>query len=310
MQVEEELARLSPDKDMLLAIGIFDGVHLGHKHLLLKLVEQARQRKILSGVLTFRQHPQDILSSQTKLQFLINITERTNLLRNEGVDTVFPLTFNAELAQLSARQFINLLKKYLKMQGLVIGPDFTLGRNREGNISRLRILGKDMGFTVTVVPPVMINGEVVSSTAIRKALAIGDMEKVLNMQGRSFSLSGQVSSGTRRGSELGFPTANIGVGPEQTLPADGVYATWAHINGKAHQSVTNIGKNPTFGSNQRTVEVYILDQHSNLYGQELKVDIMAHLRNEKKFNTADELKKQIAEDVEQGQAILNSRKRE
>ncbi len=309
MQVEEELAGLSPKKDMLLTIGVFDGVHLGHKYLLSQLAEHARQQNLLSGVVTFRQHPQEVLSPQTRLPFLTDLAERTNLLKNEGVEAIVILSFTSELAQLSARQFVGLLKNYLRMRGLVIGPDFTLGRNRAGNIDSLRTLGQDMNFTVTVIPPIMINGEVVSSTAIRNALANGDMKRVLTLVGRPFSLNGRVTSGAGRGLELGFPTANLDIVPEQALPADGVYATWAYIDGKAYQSMTNVGKRPTFGGSQRTVEVYVLDYHCDLYGHELKIDIMAQLRSEERFDTADELKKQITEDIKQGRAILNSRGR-
>ena len=307
MQVEEELAGLSPEKDMLLTIGVFDGVHLGHKYLLSQLTEQARQQDLLSGVVTFRQHPQEVLAPQTKLLFLTDLAERASLLKGEGVEAIVTLSFTSELARLSARQFVGLLKKHLRMRGLVIGPDFTLGWDREGSIDSLRTLGQDMGFTVTVVPPVMVNGEVVSSTAIRKALADGDIKKVLDLAGHPFSLSGRVTSGADRGLKLGFPTANLAVAPEQALPADGVYATLAYVDGKTYQSMTNIGRQPTFGGNQRTVEVYVLDYHGDLYGHELKIDIMERLRGEKKFDTIDKLKKQIAEDVKQGRAMLNSR---
>lgn len=307
MQVEEELAGLSPEKDMLLTIGVFDGVHLGHKYLLSRLTERARQQDLLSGVATFRQHPQEVLSPQTELPFLTDLAERTNLLKSEGVEAIVTLSFTGELARLGARQFVGLLKKHLRMRGLVIGPDFTLGRDQEGNVDNLITLGQEMGFTVTVVPPVMVNGEVVSSTAIRKALANGDIKKVLDLAGRPFSLSGRVTSGAGRGLELGFPTANLAVAPEQALPADGVYATLAYIDGKTYQSMTNIGGQPTFGDNQRTVEVYVLDYHGDLYGHELKIDVMERLRGERKFDTIDKLKKQIAEDIKQGRAVLNSR---
>lgn len=309
MQVEEELAGLSPKKGMLLTIGVFDGVHLGHKYLISQLTERARQQDLLSGVVTFRQHPQEVLSPQTRLPFLTDLAERTNLLKNEGVEAIVTLSFTSELAQLSARQFVSLLKNHLRMRGLVIGPDFTLGQNRAGNIDSLRTLGQDMNFTVTVIPLIMINSEVVSSTAIRNALANGDMKKVLNLIGRPFSLNGRVTSGAGRGLELGFPTANLDIAPEQALPADGVYATWAYIDGKVYQSMTNVGKHPTFGGSQRTVEVCVLDYHSDLYGHELKIDIMAQLRSEERFDTVDELKKQITEDIKQGRAILNSRGR-
>jgi len=306
MQVEEELAGLSPSKDMLLTIGVFDGVHLGHKYLISQLKEQAKQRSLLSGVVTFHHHPQELLSPQAKLPFLTDITERTKLLKNEGVEAVIILSFTSELAQLSAHQFVSLLKKYLRMRGLVIGPDFALGRNQEGNTNTLRTLGQGMNFSVTVIPPIMINGEVVSSTAIRNALVNGDTKRVFNLVGRYFSLNGRVIKGAGRGLELGFPTANLDVNQKQALPAEGVYATWAYIDDKAYQSMTNIGKRPTFGNSEPTVEVYVLDYHSNLYGRQLKIDFTERLRDEKQFATAKELKKQIAEDIKQGRAILNS----
>jgi len=211
MQVEEELAWLSPKKDMLLTIGVFDGVHLGHKYLISQLRELARQQDLLSGVVTFRQHPQEVLSSHTKLPFLTDLTQRTKLLKNESVEAIITLSFTRDLAQLSPRQFVSLLKKHLRMRGLVIGPDFALGRNREGNTNTLCALGQDMNFSVTVIPSIMINGEVVSSTAIRQALAEGDMRRVHNLAGHPFSLSGHVIPGAGRGIELGFPTANLDI---------------------------------------------------------------------------------------------------
>lgn len=307
MTVEAELSKFVPDKGMVLTIGVFDGVHLGHKYLLSKLKEQARQRNLLSGVITFRRHPQEGLSPQTKMPYLTNLDQRISLLKNEGIDEIIVLSFTPKLAQLSARHFVSLLKKYLKMQGLVIGPDFALGKNREGDVNTLHALGAELGFTVTVISPVMINSEVVSSTAIRNALAQGDMNRVHNLIGRYFSLSGRVISGTGRGRELGFPTANLDLDPGQALPADGIYATRAYIDDRAYQSVTNIGKRPTFDGRERTVEVYILDYQGDLYGRELRIDILRRLRDEKKFSTAEELKKQIMADVEQGRAVLRGK---
>jgi len=305
MQVEKELARLSPEKDMLLTIGVFDGVHRGHKHLLSQLTEQARQQNLLSGVVTFRQHPQKMLSPQTRLPFLTDLTQRTSLLKNEGVDMVVLLSFTSELAQLSASQFVSLLKRYLRMRRLLIGPDFALGKNREGDFDTLRALGEEMNFSVTIIPPLTINGEVVSSTAIRQALADGDMKRVTNLIGRPFRLQGQVITGTGRGLELGFPTANLKIDPKQALPGEGVYATRTYLDDKAYPSVTNIGRCPTFGGNECSVEVHLLNYHDSLYQRELTVDIVERLRDEKRFNSVEELKSQIAADIKQGRAILS-----
>ncbi len=306
MGVEEELAQASPGKDMLLTIGVFDGVHLGHRYLISQLKKQAREQGLACGVVTFRKHPREVLSTHVRLRYLTTLEERIRLLNKEGVDEVVALSFTPEVAQLGAQQFVGLLQKHLRMRGLVIGPDFALGRSREGHAERLRQLGGEMGFTVTVVPPVKISSDVVSSTAIRNALANGDMKKVHSLTGRLFSLEGRVVSGVGRGRQLGFPTANIDVDVQQALPADGVYATRAYIAGKVHQAVTNIGKRPTFSGEDRTVEVYVLDYQGDMYASHLKIDIVERLRGERKFASAEELKKQIAEDIKQGRAILSS----
>ena len=306
MRVEEELAGFSPEKDTMLTIGVFDGVHLGHKYLISQLKEHARQQSLLSGVVTFRRHPQEVLTPRVRLPSLTDLDQRIELLKNEGVDIVVPLSFTPELARLGVGEFIGLLKKYLKMRGLVIGPDFALGRNREGDAAALRALGKELDFSVTAVPPVMINGDAASSTAIRNALAGGDMKKVHSLIGRLFSLHGRVVVGEGRGAELGFPTANLDINSGQAIPADGIYSTWAHIDGQVYLSVTNIGKRPTFDGKERTVEVYVLDYHGDLYGQEMEIDIIEFLRGEKKYDSVEELKKQMSEDVQQSRAMLNS----
>jgi riboflavin kinase/FMN adenylyltransferase len=306
MLVEEELARFSSTKESVLSIGVFDGFHLGHQRLIAELLRQAEKRKMVAGVVTFRHNPEKLLSHRNKLPFLMDISERLNLLKRAGVAMVIPLSFTPELAQLSARQFVTLLQKYLKMRGLVIGEDFALGKGREGDTATLHKIGQEMNFNVTVVPPLMINGEVVSSTTIRKALAAGEMLKVRSMMGRPFKLEGKVVSGYGRGTGLGFPTANIEVTSDHALPPDGVYTSWAHINGNAYQAMTNIGKNPTFGLNQRTVEAYLINYHGDLYGAELQLDIVARLRGEKKFKNSDELKKQVAEDIRKGKKILDT----
>lgn len=306
MSIEEELARYSPAKDTVLTIGVFDGVHLGHKRLIAQLLQQARQSNALSGLITFRQHPQEVLSPGSGLYYLTDLDERSRLLREEGVDIIIPLSFTHELVHLGARQFVTLLKECLRMRGLIVGPDFALGHNRQGDIETLRQLGQEMGFTVSVVPPVKINGEVVSSTAIRQALADGNMAKVRRLIGRPFRLRGPVVTGAGRGMKLGFPTANLGVSPNQAIPADGVYASWVHINGDVYPSMTYIGTCPTFDAVQRTVEVFILDFSGNLYERDLRIDILERLRGDKKFDSAEALKCQIAEDVKRGREILDS----
>jgi riboflavin kinase/FMN adenylyltransferase len=307
MSVEEELSRFSPEKDTLLTIGVFDGVHLGHKHLISKLKELARKQGFLSGVITFSQHPEEVLSPKTRLPWLTGLEPRIALLKKEGVGIVVPLSFTPELANLSPERFLSLLKEHLRMRGLVVGPDFALGKNREGDTDTLRRLGKEMGFSVTVVPPMTIDGGVVSSTVIRQALAQGDMKKAQKLLGRPFRLQGMVVGGDKRGRKLGFPTANLETAPGQALPDDGVYACRAYINGEAYSAMTNIGRHPTFGGGKKLIETYLIDYNGNLYGRELAIDIIERLRDEKKFDTAEQLEEQMAEDVRRGRDILETR---
>jgi riboflavin kinase/FMN adenylyltransferase len=307
MSVEEELGRFSPRKEMLLTIGVFDGVHLGHRHLISKLKEMARKQGYASGVITFSQHPQEVLSPKTRLPSLTGLEQRLALLEDEGVDIVIPLPFTPQLANLSPKQFLSLLKEYLKMKGLVVGPDFALGKGRQGDIDALRKLGQEMDFSLTVVPPLTVDGETVSSTAIRKALAEGDIKQVQRLLGRPFRLQGRVGSGDKRGIKLGFPTANLEVEPGQALPAGGVYACRAYIDGQSYPAMTNIGTRPTFGGGPRLIEVYLLDYNGDLYGHELAIDIIERLRDEKKFDTPEQLIEQIAEDVKKGKAMLKTR---
>lgn len=306
MLVEEELAAVSPEKESLLTIGVFDGVHLGHKYLISKLKKSAETENLQSVVVTFRRHPLEVLAPGTVPPYLTNCEEKVALLKAEKVDYVVPLTFTRELAGLAAGEFTALLKKHLKMKGLVVGADFALGRNREGDVAALREIGRTTGFSVMVVAPMNFFGEVVSSTAIRKHLAEGDFRSVKKMLGRSFSLQGPVTRGDGRGKTLGFPTANIYVNSVQSLLPDGVYATWAYIDGKAYPSVTNIGRRPTFGEHERAVETHAIDYSGDLYGRELKIDIIDLLRREKKFGNAEDLKKQITEDIEKSRMILGS----
>lgn len=301
------MGKFSPQKDILLTIGVFDGVHLGHKHLISRLKELTRKQGVLSGVITFSQHPQEVLSPRTKVPSLTGIEQKLALLQDEGVDIVIPLPFTPQLAALSPEQFLSLLKEYLKMKGLVIGPDFALGKDRQGNIDALRRLGQEMGFSVTVVPPLTIDSEVVSSTAIRKALAEGDMKKAQKLLGHPFRLEGRVVGGDKRGQKLGFPTANLEVAPGRALPSGGVYACQAYINGQSYPAMTNIGSRPTFGGGPQLIETYLLDYNGDLYGHELAIDIIGRLRDEKRFDTPEQLIKQIAEDVKRGKTLLKTR---
>jgi riboflavin kinase/FMN adenylyltransferase len=306
MGLEQELQKRASPVDTFLAVGVFDGVHLGHQHLLRRLQERAEERKALPGVLTFSRHPVQVLSPETPVFYLAPLKVRTKLLRALGIPIVITIPFTREVAGIPARHFLELLIRYLRMKGLVVGPDFALGRGREGDVKALRALAAELGFELEVAHPFVLDGQVVSSTAIRQALEAGDMKKVRQLLGRPYAISGAVVAGRGLGQGLGFPTANLRIPPEQALPADGVYAGLAYLGGKARPSLTNIGVRPTFGAGERLVEVHILDFQREIYGKELPVELLERLRDEKAFRDRQELQAQIARDVRLARELLKA----
>lgn len=302
--VEKELAKFKPQKKTFLSIGIFDGVHLGHQRLLSHLKQKAESKGCLSGVVTFKTHPESVLSPGITIPWLVQLEDRIALIREIGIDIIAVLSFTPELSQLSAREFVQILKNSLRMCGLIVGPDFALGRNREGNIESLRALGRELGYSVEVFPPITLDGTVISSSTIRQLLLQGDVRRVEKLVGRRFTIKGQIVSGDRRGTRLGFPTANLQIEPDQALPADGVYATIAYIDGQPLLAVTNIGVRPTFGGDKRLVETHVLDYDGNLLGQQLKIEFLERIREEKRFAKAEDLKAQINRDIEKARKIL------
>jgi riboflavin kinase/FMN adenylyltransferase len=304
MEIEQELANTTPQGETLLTIGVFDGVHAGHRYLLKQLNQQATKRNLLSGVVTFNPHPQSVLHPDDQLPWLSDLDDRVTTFQQLGVSVVAVLTFTRKVAQLSARDFVSLLKKYLKMRGIIVGPDFVLGRGGEGNISVLRTLGNELEFTVQVIPPYTISGEVVSSTLIRQALVRGDMRRVEKLMGRRFYLRGKVITSDKRGRLLGFPTANLYIKREQALPDNGIYATFTQVDGKQFPSATNIGIRPTFGQGKEMVETHLLNYQGDLYGKEIRVEFVQKLRDEQRFPSAEELKIQMGKDIQEVGAIL------
>jgi riboflavin kinase/FMN adenylyltransferase len=304
MEIEQELANVTPKGETLLTIGVFDGVHAGHRYLLGKLQQQAAEKNLLSGVITFNPHPQSVLHPHNQLPWLSNLEDRVRSFQEIGINIVAVLTFTPKVARLGSREFISLVKKYLRMRGIMVGPDFALGRSREGNIELLRALGREMDFSIEVIPPYKINGEVVSSTLIRRVLTQGDMKKVEMLMGRYFQLGGKVITSDKRGRVLGFPTANLDVRPQQALPGNGIYATIAQIDGKQFSSATNIGIRPTFGEGEKTVETHLLNYKGDLYGKDIRLEFVQKLRDEQRFPSSEELKAQIEKDVREVEAIL------
>ncbi len=303
MSLEEDLSGLGIQEPAFLTIGVFDGVHLGHRKLLDVLKRKASSRGCLSGVITFSNHPLSLLGRCAPPQ-LIDQSTKNDLLKAAGADFVLGLEFSQELAQTSARDFCRLLQTHLNMQGLVLGFDFAMGRNREGSLDTIRELGKELAFEVDVVPPVFIDDCLVSSTNIRQALLSGNVQKACRLLGRYYSLQGTVVKGEGIGEKLGFPTANINIDPCFVVPPDGIYATVCRLDGRILPSATNIGTGPTFGRNTRLIEVHLLDFNGSLYGQQIKLDIIEFIREERFFAKQSELVEQIKKDIAEIRKVL------
>jgi len=307
----EELRRAAaPGRSAAVAIGVFDGVHRGHRYLIGHLVERARNEGLAPLVITFHPHPRSVLRPEMPLTYLCSLEERVELLRALGVDDVAVLAFTSELAQLSARDFAALAVEELRMTLLVVGSDFALGRGREGTTDVLAQIGREMGFGVDVVPLLAASGEAdapsgkVGSTAVRHSLERGDMETVASLLGRPFALRGPVIKGAERGKGLGFPTANMAFGQDRALPAFGVYVTRAYLREGVFPAVTNIGLRPTFDEDKPTVETFILDFQGEVYGQELRAELLHRLRGEVRFAGPEALREQIEKDVAATRAYL------
>jgi riboflavin kinase/FMN adenylyltransferase len=299
----EELSRAAPGRPSAVTIGKFDGVHRGHHHLVQQLQANARERGLASVVITLHPNPITVLRPGTPVTYLCSLEERVGLLRALGVDAVGVLSFTSELAQLSYRDFADLLIERLNMKLLLIGADFALGRRREGTADALRAYGTERGFELVVASLLQEGAGKVGSGAVRDALAAGDVETVAQLLGRSFSLHGPVVRGAERGATIGFPTANVSVAPDLALPAYGVYVTRAHLGDATYDSVTNIGMRPTFDETRPTIEVHLLDfpasgGEADIYERELRIDLLHRLRAEQRFSGVDELVAQIKRDVQ------------
>jgi riboflavin kinase/FMN adenylyltransferase len=282
-------------------------VHRGHQALIGDLAQQARAAERSAVVITFAPHPSVFLRGRRPSFYLSTPEEKVARLGALGVDAVVTHPFNAVVAEMRAREFVDRLVRYARLSELWCGPDFALGRHREGSVDFLRVAGEARGFRVNVVSPTLFDGEVISSTRIRQTLRDGAVEQAARYLGRPFRLSGLVVTGAQRGRAIGIPTANIAYNDEYALPAVGVYACRAFLpDGSTHAAVTNIGYRPTFagGDPRPVIEAHLLGFSGDLYASTLALDFLARLRPEQKFSSLDALIAQIRRDVEAARKIL------
>ena len=297
----------APKRSSVLAIGNFDGLHLGHQAILRATVEHAREVKAIATALTFDPPPLKVLRPESAPPRISTNTQRIAGFSMMGMDAAVVMPFTVELSRLSPEDFVEqILVRDLRVAGILVGENFRFGHRQSGNVKLLRELGQRMGFEVVIIPPVVYRGEIVSSTIIRREIAEGDVSQAGRLLGRAFTLTGDVVSGTGTGSRFTFPTLNLA--PEQELlPARGVYITRTNFHGdwESHPSVTNIGIRPTFNGNALSVETHLLDFHGAIPARRLKVQFWHRLREEKKFSGAAKLREQIARDIESGKQFFS-----
>ena len=305
MRVHQELPDTPPDRGTVLTIGVFDGVHRGHQSLLKRVAEVASEGGMLSGVLTFVNHPRSVLVPDTCISYITSVDERLALLKDAGIDMVIPLHFDLELSRLRAHEFTSLLQERLKMSGLVMGYNFAMGFKREGTPETLASIGSDQGFSVTVVDAVTVEGGRVSSTVIRNSVEAGDVATAADLLGRPYNICGEVVAGEGRGRTLlGIPTANLDIPDDRLVPGNGIYAGWARVGSDRYMAATNVGVKPTFGENKRNIESHLLDFDGDLYGKNVTLEFVERLRDEVRFDSAEALVAQMQLDLQKARETL------
>ncbi|MEP0213296.1 MAG: bifunctional riboflavin kinase/FAD synthetase [Cellulophaga sp.] len=290
----------------VITIGTFDGVHIGHKKILERLINSAKLLEIESTVLTFFPHPRMVLQQDSNIKLLNTIEEKEMILSNLGLDFLIIHPFSKEFSRLSAIEFVrDLLVNKLNTKKIIIGYDHRFGRNRNADINDLRNYGTTFDFNVEEITAQEIDDVSVSSTKIRKALAEGDVSKANSYLGYNYMLTGIVTKGKGLGRQLNYPTANIYIKEEYKLiPKNGVYAVKAKLNNSTVFGMMNIGYNPTVNGTEKTIEVNFFNFDDDLYGKKIQVDILDRIRDEVKFNSLDDLKKQLAKDQETATSLI------
>ncbi len=292
-------------KNPVITIGNFDGVHYGHQVLFRKVKDWAHELSGEALVMTFNPHPLEVLFPGKGPARITTHERKLELIAENGMDATIVIPFTPEFARISARDFVKgILVDKIGIRGIVVGHDYRFGREREGDIDYLQELGAEYGFEVNTLSGIKMEETVVSSTAIRQLIKDGNIKEVNRLLGRAHDISGVVISGRQRGGKtIGFPTANIRPS-NQALLRPGVYVVRAEVNGKTYGGAANMGYNPTFGDTPFSVEVHILDFNEDIYGQPITVRFLDRLRDEKRFSGIEELKAQIAKDVEKAREIL------
>jgi riboflavin kinase/FMN adenylyltransferase len=301
----KELDQLSLDRSWV-TIGTFDGVHLGHQHIIRNLINQAHSVDQPAVVVTFHPHPALVLSGETLPIYLTTPEQKAQVMEGLGLDVLVTHPFTPKITEYTPKQFMKRLQAHLQIDQLWIGYDFALGKDRRGTPERLAELGRTLGYSLKQISPFHLDGEIVSSSRIRTLLREGDVERAATYLGRPHRLVGEVVEGDKRGKALGFPTANLDIPPVMAQMKTGVYACYARVGETRWKAVINIGLRPTFedGPVPPRVEAHLLDFAGDLYGQRVKLDFIKFLRPEQKFTDVEALIQQVNQDIERARDVL------
>lgn len=297
------------NRQSIVTIGTFDGVHIGHKAILKRLVETAKKDNLDSVVLTFFPHPRMVLQQNSDIKLINTINERTQLLENTGLDHLVIHPFTHAFSRLTALEYVrDILVNSLKAKKIIIGYDHRFGRNRNAAIDDLKEFGRTYNFEVEEISAREIDDVAISSTKIRKALNEGDIETANSFLGYNFMISGEVVEGRAIGRTIQYPTANLKLKESYKLvPKNGVYVVQSIIEGKRIFGITSIGTNPTVGGKEKTIETYFLDFNEDLYGKKITIEFLKFIRNEETFDSVESLRQEIIKDEKFAKQYLQER---
>ncbi|UQD55729.1 bifunctional riboflavin kinase/FAD synthetase [Flavobacterium sp. K5-23] len=307
MKIFNSINDFSSNKKTILTLGTFDGVHIGHKKILEKLIQQTKDEKYESLVLTFFPHPRMVLQEQSDIKLLNTISEKIELLENIGIQNLVIHPFDEKFSRLTAEEFVStILVDQFHIHKIIIGHDHRFGRNRTANIDNLIEFGQHYGFEVEQISVQEIDAISVSSTKIRKALSEGNMALANEYLGYDYFFSGTIFKGKQLGRTIGFPTANLKIKESYKLvPKNGVYVVKSEINNKIVFGMMNIGYNPTVGGQDLSIEVHYFNFNSDLYNQEISVSLLHYIRPEQKFDSVELLKSQLQKDADSAISYIN-----
>ena len=307
MRIFDNLKSYSSEKESVLTIGTFDGIHIGHNKILKTLVEESKKNKLSSLIITFFPHPRMILQKSNEIKMIDTMDEKIHLLEKAGIDNLIIHPFDHNFSKIRAKDFVeDILVNKLKIKQIIIGYDHRFGKDREASVEDLKKFGLDYMFNVNEIPAQEIDSIAISSTKIREAILTGEIKKCNEFLGRNFMLTGKVVYGEGLGKKINFPTANIKIKENyKIIPKNGVYLVKTTLNSNMYFGMMNIGVRPTVGGKNKSLEIHFFNFKDNIYNKTISIEIISKIRDEEKFSSIDELKIQLKKDEEFCLRIIN-----